>query len=108
MIIYSVNVYFWRRFKINYPFIFGFKEGTELRYREVLLLSSGLAVLTLSAVLSNLDMEMDQRTKSFSALTELVPLGLVIVSCKSISISYFNHLLLYFITDILEERKSML
>ncbi|XP_024625508.1 phosphate transporter PHO1 homolog 9 isoform X3 [Medicago truncatula] len=79
MIVYSVNVYFWRRFKINYPFIFGFKEGTELRYREVLLLSSGLAVLTLNAVLSNLDMEMDQRTKSFSAFTELVPLGLVIV-----------------------------
>ena len=89
MIIYSVNVYFWRRFKINYPFIFGFKEGTELGYREVLLLSSGIAVLTLNAVLSNLDMEMDQRTKSFSALIELVPLGLVIVSHKKIYI-YFK------------------
>ncbi|GAU19793.1 hypothetical protein TSUD_170180 [Trifolium subterraneum] len=80
MIIYSANVYFWRRFKINYSFIFGFKEGTELGYREVFLLSSGLAVLSLAAVLSNLDMEMDQRTKSFSAFTELVPLGLVIIS----------------------------
>ncbi|KEH21626.1 phosphate transporter PHO1 homolog 9 isoform X2 [Medicago truncatula] len=79
MIIYSANTYFWRRFKINYPFIFGFKEGTELGYREVFLLSSGLAVLALAAVLSNLDMEMDQRTKSFSAFTELVPLSLVIV-----------------------------
>jgi hypothetical protein len=106
MIIYSANTYFWRRFKINYPFIFGFKEGTELGYREVFLLSTGLAILSLAAVLSNLDMEMDQRTKSFSAFTELVPLGLVIVSCKSISISNFNHLL-YFLTDILEKRKSM-
>ncbi|XP_012568803.1 phosphate transporter PHO1 homolog 9 [Cicer arietinum] len=79
MIIYSANVYFWRLCKINYSFIFGFKEGTELNYREVFLLSSGLAVLSLAAVLSNLDMEMDQRTKSFSAFTELVPLGLVIV-----------------------------
>ncbi|TKY65157.1 Phosphate transporter PHO1-like 9 [Spatholobus suberectus] len=79
MIMYSANVYLWRRYKINYPFIFGLKEGTELGYREVFLLSSGLAVLSLAAVLSNLDMEMDQRTKSFSALTELVPLGLVIV-----------------------------
>ncbi|XP_027925638.1 phosphate transporter PHO1 homolog 9-like [Vigna unguiculata] len=79
MIMYSANVYFWRRYKINYSFIFGFKEGTELGYREVFLLSSGLAVLSLAAVLSNLDMEMDQRTKSFSAFTELVPLGLVIV-----------------------------
>ncbi|XP_047172696.1 phosphate transporter PHO1 homolog 9-like [Vigna umbellata] len=79
MIMYSANVYFWRRYKINYSFIFGFKEGTELGYREVFLVSSGLAVLSLAAVLSNLDMEMDQRTKSFSAFTELVPLGLVIV-----------------------------
>lgn len=79
MIIYSANIYLWRRYKINFPFIFGFKEGTELGYREVFLLSSGLAVLSLAAVLSNLDMEMDQRTKSFSALTELVPLCLVIV-----------------------------
>ncbi|KAK7295400.1 hypothetical protein RJT34_18307 [Clitoria ternatea] len=79
MIMYSANVYLWRRYKINYSFIFGFKEGTELGYREVFLLSSGLAVLSLAAILSNLDMEMDQRTKSFSALTELVPLGLVIV-----------------------------
>jgi len=106
MIIYSANTYFWRRFKINYPFIFGFKEGTELGYREVFLLSSGLAVLALAAVLSNLDMEMDQRTKSFSAFTESVPLGLVIVSCKSISVSNLNNLL-YFLTDILEEIKSM-
>ncbi|CAK8540643.1 unnamed protein product [Lathyrus sativus] len=78
MIMYSVNTYLWRHFRINYPFIFGFKEGTELGYREVFLLSSGLAVLSLVAVLSNLDMEMDERTKSFSALTELVPLGLII------------------------------
>ncbi|KHN11629.1 phosphate transporter PHO1 homolog 9-like isoform X1 [Glycine soja] len=89
MIMYSANVYLWRRYKINYPFIFGFKEGTELGYREVFLLSSGLAVLSLAAVLSNLDMEMDQRTKSFSALTELVPLGLVIVLLL-ITFSPFN------------------
>ncbi|KAL5095869.1 hypothetical protein RYX36_000196 [Vicia faba] len=78
MIMYAVNTYLWRHFRINYPFIFGFKEGTELAYREVFLLTSGLAVLSLVAVLSNLDMEMDQRTKSFSALTESVPLGLII------------------------------
>ncbi|KAJ7974374.1 Phosphate transporter PHO1-like protein [Quillaja saponaria] len=79
MLMYSANIYFWRRFRVNYTFIFGFKKGTELGYREVLLLSSGLAVLTFAGVISNLDMEMDQRTKSFTALTELVPLGLVIV-----------------------------
>jgi hypothetical protein len=80
MLLYSANVYFWRRFKINYSFIFGFKEGTELGYREVFLLSSGLAVLSLAGVLSSLDMEMDQGKKSFSTFIELMPAGLVIVS----------------------------
>ncbi|CAK9186064.1 unnamed protein product [Ilex paraguariensis] len=79
MLMYSGNIYFWRRFRVNYAFVFGFKQGTELGYREVLLLGSGLAVLTLACVLSNLDMDMNPRTKSFKAFTELVPLGLVIV-----------------------------
>ncbi|KAK9272632.1 hypothetical protein L1049_003008 [Liquidambar formosana] len=78
MLIYSANIYFWRRYRVNYPFIFGFKQGTELGYREVFLLSSGLAVLTLAGVISNLNMQMDPQTKSFRELTELVPLGLVL------------------------------
>ncbi|KAF5725377.1 phosphate transporter PHO1 9-like [Tripterygium wilfordii] len=80
MVMYAGNVYFWKRFRVNYSFIFGFKQGTELGYREVLLLSSGLAVLTLGGVLSNLDMEMDPRTQSFKTVTELVPLGLLTVT----------------------------
>lgn len=79
MLMHSANLYFWRRYRINYAFIFGFKQGRELGYREVFLLSSGLAVLALAGVISNLDMEMDPRTKSFKALTELVPLGLLTV-----------------------------
>ncbi|KAK9272573.1 hypothetical protein L1049_002947 [Liquidambar formosana] len=79
MLLYSANIYFWRRYRVNYSFIFGFKQGTELSYREVLLLSSGLALLTLAGVLSNLDMEMEPSTESFKTLTELVPLGLVLV-----------------------------
>ncbi|KAF8012951.1 hypothetical protein BT93_I0959 [Corymbia citriodora subsp. variegata] len=79
MVMYATNIYFWRRFRINYPFIFGFKKGTELDYQEVLLLSSGLSVVMLAGVLSNLDMDMDPKTKSYEALTELVPLGLVTV-----------------------------
>ncbi|TKY50239.1 Phosphate transporter PHO1-like 9 [Spatholobus suberectus] len=78
-VMYSANIYFWSRFKINYPFMFGFKQGTELGYREVLLLSSGIAVLAMAAVPSTLDMEMDPRIKSFSEFTELVPLGLLVV-----------------------------
>ncbi|XP_021617551.1 phosphate transporter PHO1 homolog 9 isoform X2 [Manihot esculenta] len=77
MLLYAANIYFWKRYRVNYTFIFGFKQGTELGYRDVLLLGSGLAVLTLGGVLSNLDMEMDPRTRDFKAATELIPLGLL-------------------------------
>ncbi|KAI6700534.1 hypothetical protein NL676_014858 [Syzygium grande] len=66
MVMYAANIYFWWRYRINCPFIFGFKKGTEL-------------VLMLAGVLSNLDMDMDPNTKSYKALTELVPLRLVVV-----------------------------
>lgn len=79
MLMFSANIYYWRRYRVNYPFIFGFQRGAELGYRQFFLLSSGLAILALAGVLSNLDMEMDPSTKSFRALTELVPLGLVTV-----------------------------
>lgn len=64
MIMFSGNMYFWRRFQVNYPFIFGFKQGSELGYREVFLLSSVVAVLTLAGAISNLNMDMDPRTTS--------------------------------------------
>nr|XP_016504664.1 PREDICTED: phosphate transporter PHO1 homolog 9-like [Nicotiana tabacum] len=79
MLMYAGNIYYWRRFRVNYPFIFGFKQGTELGYRQVLLLASGLAVLALAAALANLDMEMDPKTRSFGTVTELIPLALVVV-----------------------------
>ncbi|XP_019057105.1 PREDICTED: phosphate transporter PHO1 homolog 9-like [Tarenaya hassleriana] len=79
LLMYAADIYFWRKCRVNYPFIFGFEQGTELGYREVLLIGSGLAVLAFLGVVSNLDMEMDPRTKSFSVITELVPLALLII-----------------------------
>ncbi|KAM1058867.1 hypothetical protein ACFX2B_023461 [Malus domestica] len=79
LIMFSANIFFWRRYRVNYPFIFGFKQGSEIGYRQLCLLSSGIAILALAGVISTLDMELDPRTKSFVALKELVPLGLVIV-----------------------------
>lgn len=78
-VLYAANIYFWRRYRVNYSFIFGFNQGTELGYRQVLLLSFGLAVLALASVLLNLDMEMDPKTKAYKELTELLPLGLLLV-----------------------------
>ncbi|CAL5325850.1 unnamed protein product [Camellia sinensis] len=92
---YMENIFpLYRHFRVNYAFIFGFKKGMELGYREVLLVSSGLAVLTLAGVISNLDMDMDPRTgRSFRTTTELVPLGLVTVQalrCSELYICYYG------------------
>lgn len=78
ILMYAGNVYYWTRFRVNYSFILGFKPGTELGFKQVLLLGSGLSVVTLAAILSNLEMEMDPSTQSYKAITELLPLGLVI------------------------------
>ncbi|KAI3467312.1 hypothetical protein Pfo_023975 [Paulownia fortunei] len=79
MLVYAANVYFWRRYKINYPFIFGFKQGTELGYREVFLLSNGLAVIALATFLVHLHVKMDSKSQHYENYIELLPLGLVIV-----------------------------
>ncbi|MCD7447327.1 hypothetical protein HAX54_027191 [Datura stramonium] len=79
MLMYAGNIYYWRHFRVNYPFIFGFKQGTELGYKQVLLLASGLSLLALVAGLYHLDMDMDPKTQSFETVTELTPLALVIV-----------------------------
>ena len=78
--LYAANIYFWRRYRVNHPFIFGFKQGTDLEYREVFLLSFAIAVLAIAAALANLDMEMDAKTQDYKAVTELVPVGLLCVS----------------------------
>ncbi|KAI3908257.1 hypothetical protein MKX01_027279 [Papaver californicum] len=77
MLMYAVNGYFWRCYRVNYTFILGFKQGTELGYREVFLLSAGLTLLSLAGVLANLDMEMEPGTQNYQIITEFVPLGLV-------------------------------
>ncbi|CAN4079401.1 unnamed protein product [Withania somnifera] len=79
MLMYGANVYYWRRFRVNYPFIFGFKQGTELGYRKVFLLASGLSVLALAATLFHLDMDMNPITRSYETVKELIPLMLVFV-----------------------------
>lgn len=80
MFMYAANIYFWRRYRVNYPFIFGFKEGSALGYREVLLVAFGFAVIALASILANLDMEMDPKTGDYQRFTELLPLGVVVLA----------------------------
>ncbi|KAL7240574.1 hypothetical protein ACSBR2_006268 [Camellia fascicularis] len=73
------NIYYWRRYRVKYSFIFGFKEGAEMGYIEVLLLSFGVALLALASVHANLDMEINPKTQDYKAITKLVPIRLLVV-----------------------------
>lgn len=79
MLLYAANIYYWRRYRVNYAFIFGFKPGTELGYRQVLLVGFGIGTLALVCVLSNLDMKMHPKTMDYETFTELLPLILLLV-----------------------------
>ncbi|ESQ33015.1 hypothetical protein EUTSA_v10003709mg [Eutrema salsugineum] len=78
MTMYAANIYFWRRYRVNYSFMFGFKQGTELGYIQILFVGFSIGALALLCVLANLDMEADPKTKDYQALTELLPLLLLI------------------------------
>ncbi|XP_020218445.1 phosphate transporter PHO1 homolog 10 isoform X2 [Cajanus cajan] len=79
MLMYAANTYFWKRYRINYPFLFGFKPGTELDYREVFLLTAGHGVVALLCFLINLQLEMNPSNRHYKTATELVPLTLVVL-----------------------------
>ncbi|XP_047306966.1 phosphate transporter PHO1 homolog 7-like [Impatiens glandulifera] len=79
LIMFAGNIYFWRRYRVNYSFIFGFKEGNEIGYIQVLFVCFAIMALALSTILANLDMERDPVTKDYNVLTELLPLGLLVL-----------------------------
>ncbi|XP_027913347.1 phosphate transporter PHO1 homolog 10-like isoform X2 [Vigna unguiculata] len=56
-----------------------YRAGTELDYRQIFLLTSGLAVVALLCFLINLQIEMNSRSQQYKTLTELVPLILVVL-----------------------------
>ncbi|KAL9678956.1 hypothetical protein QQ045_016808 [Rhodiola kirilowii] len=76
---YAINIYFWRQYRVNYSFIFGYKKGTELGYIQVFQLAFAIAVLGLISIISNLDMEMDPTTRDYKGITELLPLIVVLL-----------------------------
>ncbi|KAK1552999.1 hypothetical protein Q3G72_026958 [Acer saccharum] len=79
MIMYGINIFYWRKYRVNYSFIFGFKQGTELGYRQVFLVSFGIAMLALLTVIGNLDMEANPITQDYNRFTESFPLCLLIL-----------------------------
>ncbi|KAG0563848.1 hypothetical protein KC19_8G064200 [Ceratodon purpureus] len=51
---YGLNVYTWQRARINYPFIFEFSPGSELRYREIFLVCTALTSLLLGTMIAHI------------------------------------------------------
>lgn len=72
---YAADLYFWRCCRVNYPFIFGSKRGTELGWQEVFLLGAGFAVLASASFLANLYLDRDPSTQKYRTEAEKVPLG---------------------------------
>lgn len=79
MLLYAANIYFWRRYRINYPFIFGFERETELGSQEVFLLSNGLAMVVLGTFLAHLHIMMESTSQDQHTIVEFIPLGLIVV-----------------------------
>ncbi|XP_021845208.1 phosphate transporter PHO1 homolog 10 [Spinacia oleracea] len=89
MLMYAGDIYFWKRCQINYPFIFNFKQGTEVGYREVFLLSTGLAVLALASFFANSNILIGLTMSENNNYAKLIPL-LVLLVFVCISLCPFN------------------
>ncbi|CAM6125906.1 unnamed protein product [Calypogeia fissa] len=75
MYMYGANLFYWRRMRINYPFIFEFQPGTELRHREVLMVTSILTTLLIGAMVGQLTLH----TATLSPYVDLIPFCLVVM-----------------------------
>jgi hypothetical protein len=73
---YGWNLFIWREKRINVAFIFEFVPNTEIKYREMLLIASGLATLVLGGLLGQV-MAYTSLITSFNA--EIVPVILLSV-----------------------------
>ncbi|KAL3694663.1 hypothetical protein R1sor_008314 [Riccia sorocarpa] len=71
---YGFNVLWWTRTRINYAFIFEFAPGTELSYRKVLLVTTGLTALFLMGNIGHL-----AATLYDSPYSDFIPLALLLI-----------------------------
>jgi hypothetical protein len=78
MYMYGWNVYAWQQVRINYPFIFEFSPGTELRYREVLLVCTAFTSVLVSSMIVHIIASTSQAHKRIYT-SEFAPLGVTVV-----------------------------
>jgi hypothetical protein len=81
MYMYGWNVYAWQKTRINYGFIFEFSPGTELHYREVLLICTALSSMLLGTMIVHI-IASTKEAPNYNA-SEWVPLSITLVSRAS-------------------------
>ncbi|KAL2613437.1 hypothetical protein R1flu_025129 [Riccia fluitans] len=75
MYMYGANLYLWRRLRINYAFIFEFAPGTELRHRQVLMVTSVLTTVTIGCMVGHLGLHSVNK----SPYVDFIPLAVVML-----------------------------
>ncbi|KAL3679555.1 hypothetical protein R1sor_022511 [Riccia sorocarpa] len=75
MYMYGADLYLWRRLRINYAFIFEFAPGTELRHREVLMVTSVLTTVTMGCMVTHLALH----SVNSSPYVDLIPIAVVML-----------------------------
>ncbi|KAG6546090.1 hypothetical protein Mapa_012496 [Marchantia paleacea] len=75
MIMYGFNVYYCRKWKINYAFMFDFKQGTELRHREILMAGTVLMTILLAAMTGHVALH----SVTDSPYVDFIPLGVFMI-----------------------------
>jgi len=78
MYMYGWNVYAWQQVRINYPFIFEFSPGTELRYREVLLICTAVTSVLLGTMIVHLIASTSQSQIGIYT-SQFAPLGVTVM-----------------------------
>ncbi|EFJ06905.1 hypothetical protein SELMODRAFT_134638 [Selaginella moellendorffii] len=88
--LYGLNIYMWRRTRINHTFILGLNRKSELRFRDVFLLATGLSTLALSGLILHLQLTAGERC--CQTYQEMIPLlvvaGMVVLLCMPFNILY--------------------
>lgn len=74
---YGLNVYTWQRARINYPFIFEFSPGTELRYREIFLVCTAFTSLLFGTMIAHI-IASTREIQRYST-SEYAPMGITLV-----------------------------
>ncbi|KAJ7517194.1 hypothetical protein O6H91_21G013900 [Diphasiastrum complanatum] len=79
MYIYGINIYLWRRARINYALIFEFAPGSELGFQDMLLISTGLTTLLIGGMIIHLSLYTMRNT--IHIVREIVPVAIFLAVC---------------------------